>query len=540
MPIGQVPILPSVTAPIPLGAIEASSIASLTIDQQNSIVRGTIVVTPTQTYVYNGYGNKTLEASYTGIISTSGGYVTDAEFAAANLIHSNENGANIDKVVTFTNTSNQTDSEIGGWGFGVENSNGDYIYIDPVEIGLNNGAKIKKGTTDAGLGGNKGIALKCSIDYELKWEAGRLFTLEQDGFTIRSVEYCTIEPTATDDSAKGFVVGSRWAMINGQVFVCQNNSVGAAVWSLSLSSVSEYATYSGGTTQEITSAREKNIKFQNASGFNTIRLPRGASSTPGQDQGARDGDILRLFSSSVQGGSLAVAQSTYTGSNYNVVGGNYTYTTLITLAQSNYDVQFIFFDGSWHILKSIPSAAHTHVISDVTNLQSSLDDKQKINFNYNASTFSATTATTADQWQATIVVPGGIVGTKGRVSVRLWAACSPSASAKRIRAYVTSTNPGNAIGGTRICNYNSLASTLGTTAVSLMRQFTIINRGSQSSQIIEPSASGGESATASADTFEEISINTANTWYIVIGLQKDSTTDALLLKQVFIEGVYAA
>ena len=105
---------------------------------------------------------------------------------------------------------------------------------------------------------------------------------------------------------------------------------------------------------------------------------------------------------------------------------------------------------------------------------------------------------------------------------------------------MTSTNPGNAIGGTRVCNYNSTASTLASVAVSLMRQFTIINRASQASQIIEPSASGGESATASGDAFEELAINTANTWYLVIGLQKDSTADFLQLKQVLVEVVYAS
>ncbi|NBO61294.1 MAG: hypothetical protein EBU82_10035 [Flavobacteriia bacterium] len=192
-----------------------------------------------------------------------------------------------------------------------------------------------------------------------------------------------------------------------------------------------------------------------------------------------------------------------------------------------------------HTKSQITDFSHTHAISDVTNLQTELNNRTT-RILFNASGYLPTAATAADQWQATFTIPGGTIGPNGRCSVRIWAACSASVAAKRLRAYVTSTNPGNAIGGTRVCNYNSTASTLASVAVSLMRQFTIINRASQASQIIEPSASGGESATASGDAFEELAINTANTWYLVIGLQKDSTADFLQLKQVLVEVVYAS
>ena len=66
--IGQVPIAPAVTAPIPIGAISVSSLAALTLAQQDTIVRGTIVVTSTQTYVYTGAGSKTISASYINLI----------------------------------------------------------------------------------------------------------------------------------------------------------------------------------------------------------------------------------------------------------------------------------------------------------------------------------------------------------------------------------------------------------------------------------------------------------------------------------------
>lgn len=100
-------------------------------------------------------------------------------------------------------------------------------------IVFNNGSKVKEGTTDAGQGGNKGVALKCSIDYEHKWEAGRLYTMEQDGFTIREVSHnFNITPTATDDSTKGFVVGTRWLLDNGDFYLCTDNTATSAVWVL--------------------------------------------------------------------------------------------------------------------------------------------------------------------------------------------------------------------------------------------------------------------------------------------------------------------
>ena len=105
-------------------------------------------------------------------------------------------------------------------------SNGDKVLLD-------NGANLKKGTTDAGLGGSKGIALRCAVDYELKWEAGRLYVMQGDGFTIREVSHnFTTTPTATDDDTKGFVVGSRWILDDGDVYVCTNATATAAVWVL--------------------------------------------------------------------------------------------------------------------------------------------------------------------------------------------------------------------------------------------------------------------------------------------------------------------
>jgi len=109
----------------------------------------------------------------------------------------------------------------------------DISISDGDKIVLDNGANLKKGTTDAGLGGSKGIALRCAVDYELKWEAGRLYVMGGDGFTIREVSHnFTTTPTITDDDDKGFVIDSRWILDNGNVYVCTDATTGAAVWEL--------------------------------------------------------------------------------------------------------------------------------------------------------------------------------------------------------------------------------------------------------------------------------------------------------------------
>ena len=100
-------------------------------------------------------------------------------------------------------------------------------------LSFDNGAFFRKGTTDAGNGGAKGTAQICSISYELKWEAGRLYYMEQDGFTIRDVTHnFAIVPQPTDDSTKGFVIGSRWSLDDGTVYLCSDDTIGAAVWAV--------------------------------------------------------------------------------------------------------------------------------------------------------------------------------------------------------------------------------------------------------------------------------------------------------------------
>ncbi len=98
---------------------------------------------------------------------------------------------------------------------------------------LTNTSKLKDGTIDAGYGGNKGIAQICAVGYELKWESGRLYVMNDGGTTIRETLYnFTTIPTGYDDISKGFIVGSRWILDNGDLYVCTDNSDDIAIWEL--------------------------------------------------------------------------------------------------------------------------------------------------------------------------------------------------------------------------------------------------------------------------------------------------------------------
>ena len=98
---------------------------------------------------------------------------------------------------------------------------------------LDNDSRLREGTIDAGTGGSKGIALICGVGYELKWEAGSQYVMNGSGDNIRIVNYkFNIAPAVTDDSSSGFYVGSRWILDNGDIYVCTDSTIGAAVWEI--------------------------------------------------------------------------------------------------------------------------------------------------------------------------------------------------------------------------------------------------------------------------------------------------------------------
>ena len=166
----------------------------------------------------------------------------------------------------------------------------DIDFIANAGLSFDNGAFFRKGTTDAGNGGAKGTAQICSISYELKWEAGRLYYMQQDGFTIRDVTHnFTFVPQVTDDSTKGFVVGSRWSLDDGTVYLCSDDTIGAAVWAVvavgGVTSVSATAplSSSGGATPDIsiTQADGSTDGYLSSTDWNTFdgkfNVPTGLS-----------------------------------------------------------------------------------------------------------------------------------------------------------------------------------------------------------------------------------------------------------------------
>jgi hypothetical protein len=191
-------------------------------------------------------------SSYWDLLAAKG---ADGADGAENALPLAGGAMDTDAVITLDTTPDindfSTDSEVAGWGFGVQQkedgvNTGLYAYVEPDgfhaetitansahlsgdSLTFDNGSKLKKGTTIAD--GSGGIALKCSVDYELKWEAGRLYTMEPDGFTIRRVDRCrNIAPTATDDNTKGFVIGSIWTLDNGTSYICAGDTADNAVW----------------------------------------------------------------------------------------------------------------------------------------------------------------------------------------------------------------------------------------------------------------------------------------------------------------------
>ncbi|NDB82000.1 MAG: hypothetical protein EB127_04560 [Alphaproteobacteria bacterium] len=148
--------------------------------------------------------------------------------------------------------------------------------------------------------------------------------------------------------------------------------------------------------------------------------------------------------------------------------------------------------------------------------------------------FSATGSVTTDQLQATYEFPAGCMGANGLLEGNLWASCFASANGKRIRAFISNTN--NGLSGTRFANFNISAQSA--TAVVGMRGFLICNKGSQSSQIIQPSASGGTGSTFSGFDFENLTIDTAQTFYITIALQKDVAGESFQMQMIRLYSTY--
>jgi len=132
--------------------------------------------------------------------------------------------------ISGTNTGDQDLQSVTDIG----NTTTDNIaFTGAVGVLFDNTSTLRKGTIDAGYGGAKGVAQICAVGYELKWEAGRLYVMGDGGTTIREVSHnFTTTPAATDDNTKGFIVGSRWILDNGDLYICSDVTTATAVWTL--------------------------------------------------------------------------------------------------------------------------------------------------------------------------------------------------------------------------------------------------------------------------------------------------------------------
>jgi hypothetical protein len=152
-------------------------------------------------------------------------------------------------------------------------------FTGAVGVLFDNTSTLRKGTIDAGYGGAKGIAQVCAVGYELKWEAGRLYVMGDGGTTIREVSHnFTTTPSATDDNTKGFIVGSRWILDNGDLYICSDTTTATAVWVLQTIDASP----TDGSTKAVSSNGVFDalaLKQDILSGGTTNRLTKWSSSS---------------------------------------------------------------------------------------------------------------------------------------------------------------------------------------------------------------------------------------------------------------------
>lgn len=135
------------------------------------------------------------------------------------------------------------------------------LFENSYGLSFSNASLFKEGTTDAGLGGVNGVAQICSVGYELKWEAGRLYVMQQGGTLIRQSLYnLNNVPSVNDDINKGYIFGSLWTLDDGTVYTCVDATSGAAVWIHATAQLdyTEYVAYVTQTTGNPTAVVIKN------------------------------------------------------------------------------------------------------------------------------------------------------------------------------------------------------------------------------------------------------------------------------------------
>lgn len=218
---------------------------------------------------------------------------------------------------------------------------------------FNNSSRVREGTIDANLGGAKGVALVCSLDYELKWEAGRLYVMDQTGSFIRQSLYnFNIAPTATDDFNLGYMTGSLWTLDDGTVYVCTDAGTigGDAMWAIGGIPTLQQVTDAGATTTvgltvdngtESVGVKHNQIKIVNALGADAvITSPTLTTSTNFEIPNKAGGtETFAMLSDITSGGSIPHATAsgvdTYTATISGVTAYNDGDAYLIRFTNGN-------------------------------------------------------------------------------------------------------------------------------------------------------------------------------------------------------------
>lgn len=276
----------------------------------------------------------------------------------------------------------------------------DIVFDASQGLQFNNSSKLREGTTDAGLGGNNGIAQVCSLDYELKWEAGRLYVMQQDGTTIRQSLYnFTTTPTATDDSTKGYAVGSLWTLDDGTTYECIDATATSADWIESsqskfievtkaqLSALEGAGTLTLNVWYKVTDALANTAKIL-VSAFSTSVVSKAAVNLTDNSFGeyTLSGDTYVTISggvTSVNSGinisvdntnpaapiinSLADRYKTTSLSSILIGNGSKTFTVDANLAYIPLQEVLIVYDASNHMHGTVTSYSGTTLVVDVKN-----------------------------------------------------------------------------------------------------------------------------------------------------------------------------
>jgi hypothetical protein len=154
---------------------------------------------------------------------------------------------------------------------------------------FDNSSRLREGTIDAGLGGLKGIAQICGAGYELKWENGRLYVMDQTGSFIRQSLYnFSTAPTTSDDVTLGYQDGSLWTLDNGDTYECTVAATGTWILRANVPDLQQVTDVGSTTTNGITvdnglgesvDIKHDLIKITNASGEATITSPTLTTAT---------------------------------------------------------------------------------------------------------------------------------------------------------------------------------------------------------------------------------------------------------------------